>query len=243
MLEHLNGASGPQAFAIPDGLEVNTVPNYDSEPHQLQPAQARPYYNQYQSTLEAKGKGRSTISGSRKLMYWLIALSVFLLCALIGITGGLGALIASKNSEIANLSSPTSSSSNSPNATVAVAIDLSKPAPTDTTISQTKCPDNISMKLDYKMPGTDLTFSKDCNMDYWGNDVANLPAKNFDECVRLCAFYALQPQKPNIPCKGVVYNYKESQGINNSYCWLKSYRSEATFMGEGGLESAWIQDS
>ncbi|OHF03038.1 hypothetical protein CORC01_01796 [Colletotrichum orchidophilum] len=263
MLKHPNGGPGPEADAIPDGLEVNTGANYSTAPQPYLPAQAQAYYDQQQHQLgtpqtkytettyanhqhspmpekraavEDESKDDGTICGLRKATFWLLILSSLLFCALVGVAGGLGAMVASKNNEIANLQSPSSSSSASPTPVLA-ALDLSKPAATDTPISLNKCP-NTGSTLTYEVPGTNLTFSKDCGTDYPFNDIAQVPAKNFDECVRYCAAFSLQPQSIKGPCNGVVYIRGDDQGEDN-YCWIK-YTKNTSPNAKDFAESAWI---
>ncbi|KAK1531854.1 hypothetical protein CPAR01_11503 [Colletotrichum paranaense] len=272
MLKQPNGGPGPEAGAIPDGLEVNTGANYSTAPQSYEPAQAQPYYDQLQhqhqhqphtpqtnytettyaqnqhspmpekQLAERKGsKDDGTICGLRKATFWLLILSSLLFCALVGVAGGLGALVASKNNEIANLQSPSSSSSTATptSASSSAAFDLSKPAATDTPIALNKCPGSSSV-LTYQVPGTNLTFSKDCGTDYLYNDIAQVPAKNFEECVRYCAAFNLQQQSRKGPCKGVVYIYEGEQGEDSNWCWMKYTKNMVQNGAKDYTESAWI---
>lgn len=129
MLKNPNGSPGPEAEAIPDGLEVNTGANYSTAPQPYQPAHAQPYYDQshvahtpqtnYSETTynnnnnnnnaplppmpEKGGSGSQDgrICGLHKGTFWLMVFCVALLSTLIAVAGALGATIASKNSEIA----------------------------------------------------------------------------------------------------------------------------------------------
>ncbi|KAK1673526.1 hypothetical protein BDP55DRAFT_218556 [Colletotrichum godetiae] len=270
MLKHPDGTPGPEADAIPDGLEVNTGANYSTAPQTYEPAQTQPYYGQQQHQHQphtpqtnytettyahnqhspmpekrpAEGNGSKddgTICGLRKATFWLLVLSSLLFCALVGVAGGLSALVASKNSEIANLQSPSTSSSTATptSASSAVAFDLSKPAATDTPIALNKCP-GTSSALTYEVPGTNLTFSKDCGTDYLFNDIAQVPAKNFEECVRYCAAFNLQQQSRKGPCKGVVYIYEGEQGEDSNWCWMKYTKNMVQNGAKDYTESAWI---
>ncbi|GKT51542.1 uncharacterized protein ColSpa_11723 [Colletotrichum spaethianum] len=263
MLKNPNGAPGPEADAIPDGLEVNTGLNYSTAPQPYQPAPTpQPYYDQhhhvhsprteyteatytsnhYPSTPEKRHAAAGTVCGLRKPTFWLLVLSSLLFCALIGVAGGLGAMLASKESEIARLQSPavsSSSTSATPTASASVAFDLSKPAETDTPISLNKCPGSNS-ELTYEVPGTNLTFSKDCGTDYLYNDIAQVPAKNFEECLRYCAAFNLQQQSRKGPCKGVVYIFKGEQGEDSNWCWMKYTKNNVDNGAKDYTESAWI---
>ncbi|TIC98783.1 hypothetical protein CH35J_005034 [Colletotrichum higginsianum] len=194
------------------------------------------------STPEKMHPDDGTICGLRKTTFWLLVLSSLLFCALVGVAGGLGAMLASKNSEIASLQSPaaaSTSTSASPTASASAAFDLSKPAETDTPIALNKCPGSGS-ELTYEVPGTNLTFSKDCGTDYLYNDIAQVPARNFEECVRYCAAFNLQQQSRKGPCKGVVYIFKGEQGEDGNWCWMKYNKNTAQKGAKDYTESAWV---
>ncbi|KAK2002109.1 hypothetical protein LX36DRAFT_568908 [Colletotrichum falcatum] len=271
----------PDADAVPDGLEVNTGADYSTVPqaYQTVPTQQPPYNNgydqyhhahtppmnhgeliytdnnshdQYSPTPEKRRTQDGTICGLRKPTFWLMMLSSLLFCALIGVAGGLGAMLANKNNEIASLQSladkstsatptgpSTAPSTALPTASPALAFDLSKPAETDTPIALNKCPGSGS-QLTYEVPGTNLTFSKDCGTDYLYNDIAQVPAKNFEECVRYCAAFNLQQQSRKGPCRGVVYIFKGEQGVDANWCWMKYTKNTAQTGAKDYTESAWI---
>ncbi|KDN62590.1 hypothetical protein CSUB01_05478 [Colletotrichum sublineola] len=280
MLKNPDGMHGPEADAVPDGLEVNTGVDYSTAPQAYQSAlmPQQPYngddqhhhahtlqtnhtesaytgnnHHQYSPTSEKKRIEDGTICGLRKPTFWLMVLSSLLLCALIGVAGGMGAMLASKNSEIASLqslaaanstsasptASPTTSSTTSPTASPSVAFDLSQPAETDTPIGLNKCPGSGS-QLTYEVPGTNLTFGKDCGTDYLYNDIAQVPAKNFEECVRYCAAFNLQQQSRKGPCRGVVYIFRGEQGEDANWCWMKYNKNTAQKGAKDYTESAWI---
>ncbi|KAJ3946648.1 uncharacterized protein N0V96_003021 [Colletotrichum fioriniae] len=246
MLKHPNGGPGPEGDAIPDGLEVNTGANYSTAPQSYEPAQAQPYYDQQQHQHQhqphtpqtnytettyaqnqhspmpekqlAEGKGSKddgTICGLRKA--------------------------TSQLTHLLSLQSPSSSSSTATptSASSSAAFDLSKPAATDTPIALNKCPGSSSV-LTYQVPGTNLTFSKDCGTDYLYNDIAQVPAKNFEECVRYCAAFNLQQQSRKGPCKGVVYIYEGEQGEDSNWCWMKYTKNMVQNGAKDYTESAWI---
>ncbi|KAK1590312.1 uncharacterized protein LY79DRAFT_221319 [Colletotrichum navitas] len=283
MLKNTNGASGPEADAVPDGLEVNTGVDYSTAPQAYQPAPTpqQPYngydqhyhahtpqtnqtemtytdnnhYNRYNHDSLTPKKRRTedgTICGLRKPTFWLIVLSSLLFCALIGVAGGLGAMLANKNNEIESLrsladnstsatptASPTTSLTATPTASSSLAFDLSQPAETGTPIGLNKCPGSGS-QLTYQVPGTNLTFSKDCGTDYPFNDIARVPAKNFEECVRFCAAFSLQPQSRKGPCRGVVYISPGEQGADSIWCWMKYNQNTGQKRAKDYTESAWI---
>ncbi|KAK1984681.1 hypothetical protein LZ30DRAFT_779628 [Colletotrichum cereale] len=269
MLTNPNG--GPGLQAVPDGLEVNTGIDYSTAPQAYQSAPQQPYneygqhhhahtprtdhtemtytndnknHHYHSPTPEKRRTEAGTICGTRKPTFWLMVLSSLLLCALIGVAGGLGAMLASKNSQIASLQSlADNSTSATPTATTTasptLAFDLSQPAETDTPIGLNKCPGSGS-KLTYEVPGTNLTFSKDCGTDYLFNDIAQVPAKNFEECVRYCAAFNLQQQSRKGPCRGVVYIFKGEQGEDGNWCWMKYNKNTVQNGAKDYTESAWI---
>ncbi|KAK2028360.1 hypothetical protein LX32DRAFT_663956 [Colletotrichum zoysiae] len=278
MLKDPNGAPGPEADAVPDGLEVNTGADYSTAPQAYQPAPIaqqpyngydqhhhahtpqtnqtettyadNSYYHQQSPTPEKRRTADGTICGLRKPTFWLMVLSSLLLCALIGVAGGLGAMLANKNSEIASLRSladnstsatpTTASPTASPTASSPpLAFDLSQPAETDTPIGLNKCPGSGS-QLTYEVPGTNLTFSKDCGTDYLYNDIAQVPAKNLEECVRYCAAFNLQQQSRKGPCRGVVYIFRGEQGEDANWCWMKYNKNTVQKGAKDYTESAWI---
>ncbi|KAL2874879.1 hypothetical protein SGCOL_009999 [Colletotrichum sp. CLE4] len=203
MLKHPDGTPGPEADAIPDGLEVNTGANYSTAPQTYEPAQTQPYYGQQQHQHQPH--------------------------------------TPQTNYTETTLQSPSTSSSTATptSASSAVAFDLSKPAATDTPIALNKCP-GTSSALTYEVPGTNLTFSKDCGTDYLFNDIAQVPAKNFEECVRYCAAFNLQQQSRKGPCKGVVYIYEGEQGEDSNWCWMKYTKNMVQNGAKDYTESAWI---
>ncbi|OLN81075.1 hypothetical protein CCHL11_09396 [Colletotrichum chlorophyti] len=279
MLRNPDGSPGPEADAIPDGLELNTDVNYSTMPQPYHPPQPQTYYDQdrahatqadysqatYQhspplSNPEKAPKGEGRICGLSKPTFCLLVVCLVLLCALIAVAGALGAVIASKNSQISDLAAasacsasatpssnavpsesvtPSSSVTPSASATAVAALDLSQPAPTDTAIALNKCP-GVSSQLTWEVPGTNLTFSKDCGMDYMFNDIAQVPAKNFEECVRYCAAFSLQPQSRKGPCKGVVYIFKGEQGEDGNWCWMKYSKNTQQSGAKDYTESAWL---
>ncbi|EFQ33910.1 uncharacterized protein GLRG_09054 [Colletotrichum graminicola M1.001] len=280
MPNNTNGAPSPKADAVPDGLEVNTGVDYSTAPqaYQSAPTPQQPYngydqhyhahtpltnqtettytdnnhYNHDLPTSEKRRTEDGTICGLRKPTFWLIILSSLLFCALIGVAGGLGAMLANKDNEIESLrsladnstsatptASPTASPTTSPTVLLSLAFDLSQPAETGTPIGLNKCPGSGAL-LTYEVPGTNLTFSKDCGTDYLYNDIAQVPAKNFEECVRYCAAFNLQQQSRRGPCRGVVYIFLGEQGEDANWCWMKYNKNTAQKGAKDYTESAWI---
>lgn len=126
MLKNPNGSPGPESGAIPDGLEVNQGMDFNNAPQPYYPQsqhQPAPYHyhhatspqTQYTQTTYTnnhtpvgvppggeKGDPRDgRICGLRKPTFFLMLVSLFLLCALIAVAGALGAVVAQKNSELA----------------------------------------------------------------------------------------------------------------------------------------------
>lgn len=126
MLKNPNGSPGPESGAIPDGLEVNQGMDFNNAPQPYYPQsqhQPAPYYDhhatspqtQYTQTTYThnhtpvcvppageKGDPRDgRICGLHKPTFFLMLVSLFLLCALIAVAGALGAVVAQKNSELA----------------------------------------------------------------------------------------------------------------------------------------------
>ncbi|KAF6843001.1 hypothetical protein CMUS01_02497 [Colletotrichum musicola] len=281
MLKNPDGTPGPEAGAIPDGIEVNPGPDFNSAPqpyypeqhhqqhlqHQQLPQQPQqqqqPYYDhaptpqtQYSQTTYTNNnlsagpptpeKGthdEGRICGLRKPTFFLTIIALILLAALIAVAGALGAVLAQKNSEIASLSSssptPTTSTAPSATATAQAVLDLSKPAPTDTAIRKGECPTSSS-KPRWEVPGSNITFEKDCGKDYIYNDIGKVPTANIEECVRLCAVFNINKQTELGRCAGVVYIYKDDQGNDDPYCWLKYTQNTNQILSKDYVESAWI---
>ncbi|TDZ49705.1 hypothetical protein CTRI78_v007903 [Colletotrichum trifolii] len=272
MLKHPNRSPGPEAGAIPDGLEVNQGQHYSSAPQPYYPheqqQQQQPYYDhaptpqtQYTQTTAGNGysvaspskeqgsghaTGEGRICGVRKPTFFLLIVALVLLAALVAVAGALGAILAEKNNEIAELlaASPATTASPSPSPTAAgtstsAVLDLSQAAPTDTAIKKGECPTG-STKPRWEVPGTNLTFEKDCGKDYIYNDIGNVPMANIEECVRLCAVFNLNKQTELGRCAGIVFLYKDAQGNDDPYCWLKYTQNTNQILSKDYTESAWI---
>ncbi|KAF9880114.1 hypothetical protein CkaCkLH20_02068 [Colletotrichum karsti] len=278
MLKNPNGSPGPEAGAIPDGLEVHPGPNFNDAPqpylpqmqqHNMQPQhhQQPAYYDhnvqtpqtQYSHTTytnnhhpaavpppgkEGKEDARDgRICGLRKPTFFLTMLSVVLLATLIAVAGALGAVVAQKNSQLARATAsaaPTSTgASATPTATSAAVLNLAEAAPTDTAIKKGECPTG-STKPKWEVPGTNITFEKDCGSDYIYNDIGKVPTTNIEECVRLCAVFNLNKQTELGRCAGIVYLYKDDQGNDDPYCWMKYTKNTNQILSKDYTESAWI---
>ncbi|KAF5505051.1 hypothetical protein CGCS363_v004112 [Colletotrichum siamense] len=267
MLKNPHGSPGPESGAIPDGLEVNQGMDFNNAPQPYYPQsqhQPAPYYDhhatspqtQYTQTTYTnnhtpvgvppageKGDPRDgRICGLRKPTFFLMLVSLFLLCALIAVAGALGAVVAQKNSELAKATASAaagSSSTSTPSGTANAVLDLSKPAPTDTAVRKGEC-GTSSSKPTWEVPGTNLTFEKDCGSDYIYNDIGKVPTTNIEECIRLCAVFNVNKQTELGRCAGIVYLYKDDQGNDDPYCWLKYTKNTNQILSKDYTESAWI---
>ncbi|KAL0944883.1 uncharacterized protein CTRU02_202770 [Colletotrichum truncatum] len=273
MLKNPNGAPGPEAGAIPDGLEVNEGAHFNTAPQAYQPDAYQPEVQQYKAyydhnpqtpqtqytqttytnnhqppvavpPVQHESKGDRRVCGLRKPTFLLTLVCLALLAAVIAIAGAMGAVLAQKNSEVADLSASVSAlasatASPTPTTTSVAALDMSKPAPTDTAIRKGECP-TTSTKPQWEIPGTNLTFVKDCGKDYIYKDITKIPTRNIEECIRFCAVYNLNQQTDLWRCAGIVYLYRDDDGGNNPFCWLKYAQNTDQILSKNYAESAWI---
>ncbi|KAK3395179.1 hypothetical protein B0H63DRAFT_445227 [Podospora didyma] len=87
-----------------------------------------------------------------------------------------------------------------------------------------QCPNNLpTTEVDYKVPGTNLTFRRFCETDYPGSDLAQMPATSMLDCLALCAQLNIYQTSTLGPCVGVSWVYGDGkQGTGTSFCYPKS---------------------
>jgi hypothetical protein len=92
----------------------------------------------------------------------------------------------------------------------------------------------------YTVPGTTLRFRRECNTNYPGADLCKVPMSTMEDCIRFCAMLYKFPQSANGRCLMVNWIYRDLQGTNDSWCWLKTGRPSGGAFANA--ETAYIVD-
>ncbi|KAK4149051.1 hypothetical protein C8A00DRAFT_38367 [Chaetomidium leptoderma] len=75
----------------------------------------------------------------------------------------------------------------------------------------------------YTVPGTKLTFKRECETDYPNADMGTFPVLTMADCIHLCAQLNLYPASALGRCVGASWVYADGpQGKGISFCYPKS---------------------
>ncbi|EAQ82954.1 hypothetical protein CHGG_10772 [Chaetomium globosum CBS 148.51] len=86
-----------------------------------------------------------------------------------------------------------------------------------------------SGQANYTVPGTKLTFRRECETDYPSGDLGMFPVISMADCIALCAQLNLYPASALGPCTGVSWVTADGpQGTGLSFCYPKSGMGKAT---------------
>jgi hypothetical protein len=86
-----------------------------------------------------------------------------------------------------------------------------------------------SGQANYTVPGTKLTFRRECETDYSSGDLGKFPVISMADCIALCAQLNLYPASALGPCTGVSWVTADGpQGTGLSFCYPKSVMGEPT---------------
>lgn len=86
-----------------------------------------------------------------------------------------------------------------------------------------------SGQANYTVPGTKLTFRRECETDYASGDLGKFPVISMADCIALCAQLNLYPASALGPCTGVSWVTADGpQGTGLSFCYPKSEMGKAT---------------
>ncbi|TLS31546.1 hypothetical protein PpBr36_02579 [Pyricularia pennisetigena] len=89
----------------------------------------------------------------------------------------------------------------------------------------------------YTVPGTNLTFTRTCGVDYKDNDLGRFPTATMEDCLALCAQLNIYPSSGQGLCEGVTWMFGGTQGEGSSYCYPK-YKVDAKGPDRTDVESA-----
>ncbi|KAH6846959.1 hypothetical protein B0I37DRAFT_134650 [Chaetomium sp. MPI-CAGE-AT-0009] len=96
-------------------------------------------------------------------------------------------------------------------------------------------------QANYTVPGTKLTFRRECETDYPSGDLGRFPVISMADCIHLCAQLNLYPASALGPCMGVSWVTADGpQGLGLSFCYPKSAMGEAN--PRAATESAVLLD-
>ena len=107
---------------------------------------------------------------------------------------------------------------------------MSTSAPDEAGKASLECPLSTTT---YTVPRTNLTFQRQCGIDYAGSgllqttasangDMGKIPLSTMEDCLAVCAQLNLYNPSMYGPCIGVSWSNARPQGEGNSYCWLKN---------------------
>ncbi|KAH8886495.1 hypothetical protein GQ53DRAFT_344990 [Thozetella sp. PMI_491] len=218
-------------------------PNPTGSPWDASTAAAHP------STASEKEAVPEAGAGGRKMNVWL-ALSLVGNVLLIIAVVVVGVVLGKKSSD--NTASPSANSTSCPAAQNTTCPTL---APTKNICFATnssdasgfirpgsECPLSNDQRL-YTVPNTNLTFRRECNIDYPSNDLGKYPTSSMADCLAFCAQLNIYPTSILGPCKGVVWVTGEGagddqEGRNVSFCFPKYAAAQSG--PRDGCEAAWL---
>ncbi|TLD19754.1 hypothetical protein PspLS_09722 [Pyricularia sp. CBS 133598] len=143
-----------------------------------------------------------------------------------------GVCVAPTNNITTNAPSKPSDSRN-PN----VCFDTTTPPASRSQYGATRadCPRDGDKR--YTVPGTNMTFTRTCGVDFKDNDLGRLPTSTIEDCLALCAQLNLYPSSGQGSCQGVTWMFGGTQGEGSSYCYPK-YKVDTKGPGRSDVESA-----
>ncbi|KAH9427890.1 hypothetical protein MCOR27_002325 [Pyricularia oryzae] len=143
-----------------------------------------------------------------------------------------GVCVAPTNNNTTNATSKPSDSRN-PN----ICFDTTTPpaARSQYGVTRADCPRDGDKR--YTVPGTNMTFTRTCGIDFKDNDLGWLPTPTMEDCLALCAQLNLYPSSGRGSCLGVTWVFGGTQGEGMSFCYPK-YKVDTRGAGGNDKESA-----